>query len=183
MKQTDRRVAKSIDAIKGAFTGLLEQQSFEDISVMEITRCANVARKTFYLHYTDKYDLLDSLIDEHIEALKYRSELGKGLEHSESEFLWFEYIEKHFIFFSNMLGEGSTEYFRNRFLQFLLDDTRVEMEDLIKGERDREVAVRFFSYGVLGIMEWWLASDQPEDARTIARRTGLLYHMIVPGRN
>ncbi|WP_017549428.1 TetR/AcrR family transcriptional regulator C-terminal domain-containing protein [Salinicoccus carnicancri] len=182
MKQTDRRVAKSIDAIKSALTGLLEQKSFEEISVMEITRCANVARKTFYLHYTDKYDLLDSVIDEHIGALKYRTELGVGLEHSESEFLWFEYIEKHFIFFSSMLGGNSTEHFRKRFLQLILDDTRVEMEDFIEGERDREVAARFFSYGVLGIIEWWLASDQPEDARTIAERTGLLYHMIVPDR-
>lgn len=38
MKQTDRRVAKSIDAIKRAFTGLLCQQDFENISVMEINK-------------------------------------------------------------------------------------------------------------------------------------------------
>ena len=180
MKQTDRRVTKSIDAIKGALTNLLEQQDFEEISVMEITRCANVARKTFYLHYTDKYDLLDSVIDEHIEELKYRTELGAGLGHSESEFLWFEYIEKNFIFFSNMLGGNGTEHFRKQFLQLILDDTRVEMEEYIEGERDRELVARFFSHGVLGIIEWWLASDPPEDARAIAERTGLLYHMIVP---
>lgn len=180
MAKTDRRVAKSIGAIKEAFVELLGQRDFEEISVIEIADAANVARKTFYLHFADKDDLLGSIIDTHITELKRLSERSGDLEPDEAEQLWFGYIERHFTFFSRMMGEHGTSRFRRAFLSFLLVVTRDKMSEVIENEDDREVEVRFFSYGVLGIMEWWLGSEQPEDAAAIARRTARLYHVNTP---
>jgi AcrR family transcriptional regulator len=176
----DRRILKTRTEIKRVFLELLQIKEFEDIKVTEIAEQANIARKTFYLHYIDKYDLLDSIIDAHISELKKASAYSKEIDYNEAEFLWFKYIEENFNFFSKMLGSKSTEYFRNQFLIFLIDDINNDMKTLIKNEKDREVAVNFFSYGALGLLEWWLNSDYPENAEEISKRTGALYKSIIP---
>lgn len=49
------------DAIVGAFYELLETKGFDKISVSDIIKKAKVNRSTFYRHYIDKYDILDSI--------------------------------------------------------------------------------------------------------------------------
>ena len=39
----------------------VEGMDFEKISVTNITQMAKISRSTFYLHYEDKYDLLDKM--------------------------------------------------------------------------------------------------------------------------
>jgi AcrR family transcriptional regulator len=70
MSKVDRRIAKSQEAIKNAVIELMSEKNFDDITIQEISDRANVSRGTIYLHYLDKYDLLDKLITEHIEELR-----------------------------------------------------------------------------------------------------------------
>ena len=58
MIQTDRRVRKTKKAIQEAYFRLLEKKRTEKITVAEITREADIDRKTFYLHYTSVQDLI-----------------------------------------------------------------------------------------------------------------------------
>lgn len=65
----DRRVLKTRKAIIEAFVGLLEEQDFEQITINEIADRANVNRGTIYLHYADKFDLLDQCIETYLQRL------------------------------------------------------------------------------------------------------------------
>lgn len=56
--------------IKEALTLLLTEEPFEAISVSKITRKSGINRGTFYLHYLDKYDLMDKLKEETLEELQ-----------------------------------------------------------------------------------------------------------------
>lgn len=56
--------------IKEAFTKLLKEKGFNNITVSDITNEAKINRGTFYLHYTDKFDLLEKLENDSIEDLK-----------------------------------------------------------------------------------------------------------------
>lgn len=56
--------------IKVAFTKLLKEKGFNNITVSDITNEAKINRGTFYLHYTDKFDLLEKLENDSIEDLK-----------------------------------------------------------------------------------------------------------------
>lgn len=57
----DLRIQRTELFIKNAFLHLLEEQPFEKIQVNDIARRAMINRSTFYLHYRDKYDLLNQL--------------------------------------------------------------------------------------------------------------------------
>lgn len=56
-----RSYIRTDDAIVGAFYELLETKGFDKISVSDIIKKAKVNRSTFYRHYIDKYDILDSI--------------------------------------------------------------------------------------------------------------------------
>jgi AcrR family transcriptional regulator len=58
---TDRRIIRTKEAIRDALISLMEEKGFEAVSVMDITTRANINRGTFYLHYQDKYDLLEQI--------------------------------------------------------------------------------------------------------------------------
>lgn len=65
----DRRIRKTKEAIKYALIDLLKHKTLEKITIKDITESADINRGTFYLHYLDKYDLLEQIEDEYIERL------------------------------------------------------------------------------------------------------------------
>lgn len=55
---TDRRVLRTRRTLRDALIALLLDHSWEDISVQDICGRADVGRSTFYLHFSDKEELL-----------------------------------------------------------------------------------------------------------------------------
>jgi AcrR family transcriptional regulator len=104
MSKVDRRIAKSQEAIKKAFIELMSEKNFDDITIQDISDRANVSRGTIYLHYLDKFDLLDKLIEEHINELRELCKSASEMDFIEGGLFWFEYFERHYLFFSTMLA-------------------------------------------------------------------------------
>lgn len=73
----DRRVVKTRKEIRKALLSLMQEKDFEVITVLDITDRANINRGTFYLHYVDKYEMLE----------KYEQELFEKLHHVAVEYL------------------------------------------------------------------------------------------------
>ena len=57
---TDRRIERTKRLLHGALGSLIHQKSYDDIVVKEILARANVGRSTFYTHFRDKDELLES---------------------------------------------------------------------------------------------------------------------------
>jgi AcrR family transcriptional regulator len=58
----DRRVQKTRALLHGALASLIHEKSYDAIVVKEILARANVGRSTFYDHFSDKDELLESAI-------------------------------------------------------------------------------------------------------------------------
>lgn len=69
---TDLRIKRTQSAIKKSFFELIEKKGFEHISVKDITDNAMISRNTFYLHYSDKYDLLEKICNDLMRTLFLR---------------------------------------------------------------------------------------------------------------
>ena len=65
----DLRVTRSQRFIREALIDLIEERGFDALSVGEITARAMVSRATFYRHYRDKYDLVEQIYAEAMQAL------------------------------------------------------------------------------------------------------------------
>src|SRR5215204_1387506 len=68
-KKGDARVRRTRDSLGDALIALMQEKSFDTITVQDVLDRAHVSRSTFYSHYSDKDDLLMSDVDEFFEAL------------------------------------------------------------------------------------------------------------------
>jgi AcrR family transcriptional regulator len=66
---TDLRVLKTHRAIEDAFFKLLDQEPYENITVLQIVDEALIGQTTFYRHYQDKIDLASQLIQDSLDTL------------------------------------------------------------------------------------------------------------------
>ena len=64
VKKEDRRVRKTKRLLRGALTDLLKEKPIQEIKVREIADMVDINRGTFYQHYRDVYDMLNSIEDE-----------------------------------------------------------------------------------------------------------------------
>jgi len=67
--KTDKRIRRTRDTLGDALVELIQEKSFDDITVQEILDRAGVGRSTFYTHYRDKDDLFLSDVEEFFEML------------------------------------------------------------------------------------------------------------------
>ena len=58
-EKIDPRIKRTRALLGQAFSEVLAEKGFQSISVQDITEKAGVNRTTFYLHFSDKYALLD----------------------------------------------------------------------------------------------------------------------------
>jgi AcrR family transcriptional regulator len=58
----DPRIRRTRQLLQGALRTLMQEKSFDEISVQDITDTATVNRATFYDHYTDKFALFDAMV-------------------------------------------------------------------------------------------------------------------------
>ncbi|MBQ9710390.1 MAG: TetR/AcrR family transcriptional regulator [Clostridia bacterium] len=68
-KKEDRRTCRTKKAIKQAFTQLIIEKDYKEISVTELAELAGINRKTFYSHYECMDDVLDELHEDIVEQL------------------------------------------------------------------------------------------------------------------
>jgi AcrR family transcriptional regulator len=68
----DPRIVRSRRMLMDGLSNLLSKMDFEDISVRDIVKEAELNRATFYLHYTDKNALLRAMTDVRFRALLER---------------------------------------------------------------------------------------------------------------
>ena len=67
--KNDLRVIKTRESIRHAYLELLRDHSAKDITVTQLCRLARINRGTFYLHYRDTQELLDSIVQELVGEL------------------------------------------------------------------------------------------------------------------
>ena len=74
-KKDSARVRMTKQLLRRAFTQLLLEKPIQNITVRELCEKAQVNRGTFYLHYKDIYDLMESI------ETQMTQELGDVLIH------------------------------------------------------------------------------------------------------
>ena len=67
--KTDLRVLKTQESIRRAYLELLRDHSAKEITVAQLCRRARINLGTFYLHYRDTQDLLNSIVRDLVEEL------------------------------------------------------------------------------------------------------------------
>ena len=179
-QKIDRRIVRTKRLIRDALTDLLEEKSFEEITVKDITDTADINRGTFYLHYDSKYALLkkseDEILDEMKESLKKIS--TSMIIHSQSQnepvpFLvnLFETLHQNAHFMKVILGPKGDPVFQVKIKNFMRDNFLEKVMQHSKGENllvPIEHLMAYVSSAHLGVIQQWLETDTKESPRDMA---------------
>lgn len=120
MNKNDLRYIKTEKIIKESFKKCVEKHGFEKVTVSMICAEGLISRNAFYLHFTDKYDLLDRLFDE------FRASLLKNYDQNITES-----VAKNDVLTSTKLYAEAILNNRLDFL-FLIKCSRNKMDKVIK---------------------------------------------------
>jgi len=184
-RKIDPRVERTHEALRGALMALIEEKGFDAISVQDIAKRAGVNRATFYLHYTDKQDLLvraseadfDRLVAEagpiDRENLAYRKPPRQVV-------LLFEHLAKNRRFYRSVLSSPGDSAFAARVREYIAAFTKARIASLhaiypaAAPLVDDAFISEYVTGALLGIMTWWLESDLAHSPEYMADRFGWL---------
>lgn len=159
----DRRVVRTIREIKESFIKLLHQQDFNKITVKMICDLANVERKTFYLHFKDKYDLLDVIIEDRIEA--FRKHI-KQMPNAKPDTFYEEalnFYDRHHEFLKKIYNGRGSVPIRKKIQNYVLN--RFEEK---YGKNNNPAVTHFISAGISGVFEAYVNGKLNENKHQIA---------------
>ncbi|MDR6552369.1 TetR/AcrR family transcriptional regulator [Paenibacillus qinlingensis] len=159
----DRRIQKTRHSIMNTFIDLLAEKGFEKITINDIAERANINRGTVYLHYVDKFDLLDKCIETYVELLLHHCANSADTILSVSAFQSvFEYLEKNFTIYKLLLSYEGVGFFRNR-LYAIIAQTVTEVVGIKSGNSalSNDVTTHFLTSGFIGVLEWWIHNSMP----------------------
>ncbi|MCM3626285.1 TetR/AcrR family transcriptional regulator [Paenibacillus glycanilyticus] len=176
MSKVDRRKLKSQEAIKTALLALMSKKKFDQITMQDISDKANVGRRTIYLHYLDKFDLLDQIVMEHINELRNICESASGMSFADGSLIWFDYFERNYDFFSTMLRSKEVNSYRTRFLEYV-KERLIRCVNVSRGVNEglnKEVLIHFLGTAIVGLVESWFTEELKEPVDVVAKQLGIL---------
>lgn len=70
-EKVDRRVRKTKAQLRAGLARLMQKKSIKEITVKELVEEVDINRSTFYLHYTDIYQMLESIEGELMDEVSH----------------------------------------------------------------------------------------------------------------
>ncbi len=170
----DRRQKKTREAIFEAFTTLLSEKNYNQISVQDIIDTANVGRTTFYAHFESKDYLLkefcEDLFDHMIETA-HGHYTDAHRETGGSIFLHLLlHIQENNQNIATLLSSPNNDifmrYFTNGLKQIIL--SQYEQSGLIKNSGlPQDYLVNHISSSFVATVYWWISRKMKESPQTI----------------
>lgn len=169
-KRGDLRVKRTELMVQQAFMDLVVEIGFSAITVQMLAERAMINRATFYRHYHDIYDLAEKIYS--TLSQEYGDSVEAYMPGSPIETLQclFEHCGKYRAYYLALLSEmpRSQEFVRGMieeetasfFARLGLDEASMSMP--------LPIVLRCWSSMQMGLVQWWLESDQQVSAKEMA---------------
>jgi len=119
---------------------LMADTSFEDIKVSDICNISLVNRSTFYDHFSDKYELLDSLIADLEAELTDKLELQGEFKSAKEYYMLmiatlFQHISDNILIYSSIIKTNNNSIASDMFREAILKDVKKALQS---SKREKE---------------------------------------------
>jgi AcrR family transcriptional regulator len=161
----DRRVQKTKSSLRDALIGLAREKPYDSIAVKEILDRANVGRSTFYTHFGDKHELLESGIHELLRSVYERPRPGSALEQVIAFSLpILKYIDEHRRADGpRMSREGRVsmhEHLQDRLTNLIADDLAVAIRRRQSMPQiSTDLVARHVASTYVLVLNWWIECE------------------------
>lgn len=175
------RVRRTQKLLREALIELIEERSFDVLTVVEITERAMVSRAAFYRNYKDKYDLVEQIFAEAMQALFDAISEPDTMHSPEIWVKFIEHIAEYERLYRALLGRKGSPWFvlkmRTSLVDLFKEFWRLAQEyptsPLIYPDSD-EFVRNLVATMVVEAITWWLEQGRPYPSEEIVRRCILL---------
>ncbi len=168
-------------ALLDAMVRLLGTESFDDITTKELASTAGISRSSFYTHYRDKYEMIDTYQQRLFHKLEYIFE--KEYENNDQAFLEvFNFLSREKLL-SALLSSNGTKELQN----FIIHKVRIlissELKERVAAENmsptELEYQSIYLAYAFFGTCQTWIARGKKE---TPQQMTNFVLKMLAKSR-
>ncbi|WP_077308187.1 TetR/AcrR family transcriptional regulator [Terribacillus halophilus] len=172
MTAADLRVKKTLLGIENSFLELLKSKEFSKITIQQIADRAMINRATFYLHYTDKFHLLEELIQKRMDRILniYRpaAHLTEGILYKDRFINTIKYVfqlvEEDSGFYELLIKREDIGNLKHRFETAILHVFQERFHSLFGQQAlplPKDILLTFLSTAISSMLYWWLANSKP----------------------
>jgi AcrR family transcriptional regulator len=160
-QKMDARVRRTRDALGDALVALIQEKPFDTITVQNVLDRAGVGRSTFYVHFSNKDDLLMSDADEFFERISMALSMHKDASDRVAPVReFFAHVGEMRRFFDALIKSGKVhenlELARGHFARGI----ERRLSELPRGSgipASERPAIAFAHAGaLLSLLTWWL---------------------------
>lgn len=183
-EKKDRRTRKTRQLLRGALLGLLKEKRYDEISVQDVIERADVARSTFYMHYTDKDDLLtggQGIFAENLDHQMTAHTGGSGAP-AFSARIWFYHVQSQGGILKLIAKDDPAMELAMKTLRGIIHRSMQEgMQSHAPAGNDgvpRPVIVDYLSDSLMTLIKWWLKDGM---RRTPEQMDDMFQRLVMPG--
>ena len=156
-EKTDLRIRRTKKSIRDAFFELIDENGFDSVTVKDITDRALISRNTFYLHYEDRFDLLNKISNELMRKVYWR--VSKDLIKIKDLDFTIDCTAALLISIQRVIDEDrdpGTVVFSEK-----IEKTIRTALDLIKGDIEgiSDLSIEYIITGMKGVIRYWVTHD------------------------
>lgn len=170
----DRRIKYTRMVLNDSLLKFLEKKPIAKITVTEICKDADVNRSTYYAHFTDPYNQLNSLKAEiYGDVRKFTKQIEtEHLPAGEHSFRMLkcllEYIEKNRHIFQILLNKSGDHQLQHDILAFLGKKVFPPDDEKEPDPLRRRYHLLYAANGCFGMFYQWLTEENPVSAEKMA---------------
>ena len=170
----DRRIRRTKKLLKQALAQLMDEKDFKDITVKDITERADLNRGTFYLHYTDTYDILNKIEDEILKNIQ--NMIDQNIEKTNASDSVIpalkpiaEYIMENADICRCLINNKASVDFIEKFQNLIYDNCSdiIKRRHNVKDSKQNEFYLSFITLGIIGMVKKWLETKPMVSAEEI----------------
>lgn len=162
----------TLESIQQAMIALLQEKSFQEITILELVQKAGVSRSAFYRNYQSKEEVLQSIVHDAFAEMADRMQLNTdtatqetvehALQHIIEQFRSVYSLIQSDVWQSGTMLQCMNLYFSDFFLS--------------GGPNEDEMLMRFWMGGTYNAILFWLENGMQESPKQLAHR--LLQYII-----
>lgn len=163
MSRREKLTIELKEDIGAAILELMQEKSFDKITVDELTKKADVGRVTFYRQFKSKQEAIAFKLERDWE--KYGEEKNLNFETTPPQ----EFAEAFFEFFYS-LKDINDLLIKNDLRSCILDAMRIAFKNIENTENKKEYyREHFLAYGLLGLVDGWIDAGYDLSIKKISK--------------
>jgi AcrR family transcriptional regulator len=183
MGEVDRRVRRTRKLLKEALVKVTLEKGYENVTIQDVTKRADIGYRTFFRHYSGIDELLVAVGQETLDELRgilvFPSKIDASLvggAHDKNGQILFQLIQKTPDIFQVMFLERGARFC----LQPVIEAVSKDMEQLLSTMDDlrfpQEIVANHLIASIFELIRWWLLNDMPHAPEEMGE---IMLHLII----